>query len=553
MSRILLLLSMVLLMASAWFVYSQGILGQVFNPTAVVLRASQDIPESYRVQPSMVTVVEIPVSDLPAGAIAFPRGVAEEAVGAVLTSGRALAPIANQEVLSGGNFGRSPDVWQLRTMAAFAPGDPVETSDVEALLSDTPTTDGLRFATREEADAFVQSRAGMRAVVALEPGSVLKLDDITSGDGGLVYALETLVALSSGATLNAADVRAVTVPGTEIPRGAIAFPSRAGADIFVTASQSLALAADVPAGTVLDATMLRPGARRVLRDGLDPAAPPPATLAELLEAQVQEPFGVKMINVAANNPDLTVDPAIPLVGAAPMENDTMDLWVETGTTQGTYGTISLRRFVTGIRIQKVVDPELVLAQMQRQEAELAEEQSGATPPDTTEPAPDARGIFYWANITRAGGLAVEEAKEDGRLIFAMSSRTPVSDFLGNGVLCRDDMCTVSVNASDNLSHVREAVARFQSQEQTTMVEEVAPAPFSVLDGVSTEIETRMHAEGYTTFEDVARWEDAQLQLIEFELGISRTLVLYIREQARTIVNMPTAARQQLSIAATPTE
>lgn len=553
MSRILLLLSMVLLLASAWFVYSQGILGQIFNPTAVVLRAEQDIPESYRVQFSMIRAVEIPVADLPPGAIAFPRGADEAQIGEVLAAGRALSPIAQDGVLSGRNFGRSPEVWQLRTMAAFNPGDPVETSDIEALLSDTPDADAMSFGSREEAEGYVQSRAGMRATVVLEPGAIVKRDDVTSGDGGLVYALETLIDLASGSTLSAADVRAVTLPSTEIPRGAIAFPSRSGADIFVTASQSLALAADIPAGTILDATMLRPGATRVLRDGLDPDAPPPATLAELLEAQTQEPFGVKMINVAAANPDLTVEPSIPLVGAAPMEDDTMDLWVETGTTQGTFGTISLRRFVSGIRIQKVVDPELVLAQMQRQDLESAEEQSGATAPDETLPAPDARGIFYWANITRAGGLAVEEAKEDGRLIFAMSSRTPVSDFLGNGVLCRDDYCSVSVSASQNLASVRTVIEQFRGQEQSAVEDQIALAPFSVLDGVSMEIEGRMHAEGYTTFEDVARWEDAQLQIIEFQLGVSRTLVLYIREQARTIVNMPTAARQQLSIAATPTE
>ena len=63
----------------------------------------------------------------------------------------------------------------------------------------------------------------------------------------------------------------------------------------------------------------------------------------------------------------------------------------------------------------------------------------------------------------------------------------------------------------------------------------------------------MHAQGYITFESVAQWNDEQLQTIEFQLGVSRTLVLYIREQARTIINMPTAARQQLSIATTPTE
>jgi len=553
MSRILLVLSLVLILASAWFIYSQGLLAQLFNPTVVALRANQDIPTAYRVQPAMVRGVEVSVADLPPGTLAFPRGANEAQIAEVLAPGRALDAIAKDAFLSASNFGKGAEVWQIRALASFRAGDPMEVADLEVITSDTPTARGMTFKSRAEADQYLQSQSGLRALVALEPGAVLGMDDISAGDGGMVYALETTGPLASGATLTAADVRAISLPSTDIPRGAIAFPSRAGAEIFATAAQSVALAVDVPAGAVLDATMLRPGVGRVLRNAGDPDAPPPETLADLLDLQTQDPFSVKLINLAARGTDLDVEPAIALVGAAPMEGDTMDLWVETARTNGPYGAITLRRFVRGIEVRKVVDPELVLAAMQRQEAVASAEVSGATPPSDVQEPEDVRGIFYWANISRAGGLAIEEAKADGRLIFAMSTRTPVSDFLGNGVLCREDYCTISIAASNDLADVRAAIEQFRNQGEETEVVELPPAPFSILDGVSPEIEASMHAAGYTTFESVAQWEDAQLQVLTLELNVSRTLVLYIREQARTIVNMPTAARQQLSIAATPTE
>ena len=150
-------------------------------------------------------------------------------------------------------------------------------------------------------------------------------------------------------------------------------------------------------------------------------------------------------------------------------------------------------------------------------------------------------------------MAIEEAKDDERILFMLSARTPVSDFLGNGVLCREDVCTVSVEATGNLENVRTALANIAALEDQVAAEEAPPAPFSIMDGVSPELEAAMHDQGYLTFEDVARWEDASLQLVEFQLGISRTLALYIRQQARTIFNTPTLARQELGMATAPNQ
>ena len=379
------------------------------------------------------------------------------------------------------------------------------------------------------------------------------IDSIAGSDGGVVYVLMFSEDVDAGDTLSAVNASPQAIPSTDLDRGAVSFSSSAEATIFLTA-ENLTFSTQAAAGTMLTTTMLRQGTGRALRENIDPSTYQPETLSELLDLQTQEPFAIKMINLDVSNPAIDVEASIPLVGAAPMEGDTMDLWVETGRTSGPFAAITLRRFVTGIAVQRVVDPELVLAAMQRSEQAAGRELSGATPPSTAQEPEDQRGIFYWANITRTGGLALEEAKQEGRLIFAMSSRTPVSDFLGNGVMCRADYCTISVDASEDLKYVRAAIDRFQGDD--VMVEEgedIRPDPFSIMDGVSVELENRLHQAGYTTFEQVAGWQEAQMTGLESSLGISRMMVLYIRQQASVIANASEDARQQLSIATAPTE
>lgn len=555
MTRLLLLLSLVLVLISAWFIYSQGILTQLLNPTVMALQAQDDIQVSQRVRVNMITPIEVPVSDVPPGVLTFRRDASEDILATFLGQGRTLAPVAQGVFLDGTNFGRAPDIWHIRTLAPFQLGDPIDSSDLEVYQSEVPEPGAFTFPSRQEAQVFVDGRDALRAARPLEPSSPIGLDDVSSGEAGVIYALETVRQIPAGEALTPADVRAITVPSTEIPRGAIAFPSRSGADIFVTASQSLVMAYDVPPGTALLADMVRPGAVRSLRNDLDLETSRPETLAELVELQSQFPFEIKTINLVNGIAEIDVTGSVPLIGAPPVKGEKMDMWVETQRTTGPFATVTLRRFVKGITIEQVVDPELVLSTRAKIEEAQTQEVSGATPPRDLEQEllPDARGIFYWANVTRPGGLAIEEAKEEERIVFMLSNRTPVSDFLGNGVLCREDVCTVSMSITDNLAVVRTALADIASLEEQAEAEQVPPAPFSIMDGVSPELEAEMHSQGYLTFEDVALWEDASLQLVEFQLGISRTLALYIRQQARTIFNTPTLARQELGMASAPNQ
>lgn len=549
MSRILTLLSIVLLLASGWFVYSQGIIGQMFNPTAIVLKVDRNIAPNQRIRFNDIIIAEESLSAIPSGAITFKSNISQDEVTEFLKDGRSRDRVRKGDVLTAGNYGRASELYQIRVMAEFDAGDPIDQGMLDVFPTETPETGTLTFQSREEANLFVDSRDALRASREMEAGKTLSIDDISSSEGGAVYVLETMRTLSEGAIITSADVRASTLPSTEIPRGAISFPSRSGADIFVTASQSLSLAFDVAPGTILTAEMLRPGSTRVLRDMSQEEDP--ETFAELVALQSLAPFDVKFINLLVDFPDLEVDASVTMIGGKPIEGDTLDMWVETQATQGPFGTITLRRFVQDIEIKRVVDPELVLAERERQEEMAEEEVSGATPEAEDDTTDAAKGIYYWANVTRKGGLAIEEAKEDERMVFMLSSNTPISDFLGNGVTCREDMCTVSREVSDDMTAVRNALAIAQGQEVEQVAEEERLAPFAVLDGVSLELEEAMHEEGFRTFEDVARWEDGQIELIVFQLGITRNLAIYVRQQARTIVNMPSMARQELGITGTP--
>lgn len=550
MTRILTLLSIILLLVCGWYIYSQNILGKILNPTVIVLQLKEPKDMSESVSPTDLTLYTLNVNDLKPAMITFPKAVTEEEILSFLRGKRTREAIPVDDIISITNFGPIDQVYQVRVMGEFNTGDTIEPSMLDVFNVVNPDTGTLTFVTQEEADLFILNDGeSFVASNDIQAGRAISMSDVAGGGNG-VFVLKTARNLLAETPISPADVFAENMPGEAIPRGAISFPSQSGADIFVTASGDLALSYAVTKDSVITSDMIKVGAGRVLKDFSSEDAPLPETFQELVEFQAQAPLDVKFINLSVNFPELEVQAYVPLVGGKPVEGGKMDLWVETDRTTGPFGTIRLRRFIDGIDINRVVDPELVLAERERRVVVEETEVSGATPPvdqnDVVTSA--AKGVFYWANVTRSGGLALEEAKDDGRIAFMMSSDTPISDFLGNGVICREDLCTISNSVTNDLESVRILIAELQGETIETIAEAPPLAPFSVLDGVTIELENVMHAAGYETFEDIARWEDGQIQVIEFELSITRNLTLYIREQARTIVNMPTQARQDLGIA-----
>ena len=79
------------------------------------------------------------------------------------------------------------------------------------------------------------------------------------------------------------------------------------------------------------------------------------------------------------------------------------------------------------------------------------------------------------------------------------------------------------------------------------------APLTVMDGVSPQLEERLRANGYETFEQIAAWRDGEMPAITIKLDISNNLAVYIRQQARILAESATEAAQSLGFEEAPTE
>lgn len=555
MSRILMIVTVLLMGVSAWFIYSQGFLNAFINPTVLTLEASRAIESGQRVRTTMVAVVETPVKELPPSAISFSKTASEQDVQAFLSEGRTIVALEEGQILTGLNFGKSRSVWHLQSKQSLQAGQAIEAGVIEPFEAEIPDAQALSFSSNAEASNFLSSRPDLSAQRNITSGSSIALEDIASIDGGTVFVLETLRAVSRNESMTPADVTATSRPSDELPRASIAFSSRSAADIFVTSTNTLTASDDIPMGTILTSSLLRPGVGRSTARNLSlEELGEPETLEELLVLQENMPFEIKTINLVNNRPDSLITQSVVMVGGKPREGSKMALWVETDSTVGPLGSVRLRKFVSDITIRKTVDAEIALESRRRVQIEAEAETSGATviEPGASE-TNESRGIFYWADVSRAGGLAIEEAKEDGRIAFMLSEDTPVADFLGNGVVCREDYCTINRATSDDLKAIRDTLQEFNELSVAQSDQGNQAAPFSILEGVSVELEQAMHAAGYTTFEQVAAWRNEDISRLEFELNISNNLAMYIREQSRQIAEVPVSARQELGIAQTPNQ
>lgn len=558
MSRILIVLSIVLLIVSGYFIYSQNLLSQILNPTVLSYEANKDINEGNNLSLSNFDARRVGIGDVPSGMVTFSLNAPKEEITAVFKEKVLLRSLKKGDTLMASDFGEKQDVFQVRVLSNIEAGQEIEADDLGTVSVTNPVTGRFVFLTEEEAEAFKEEIGGKaRASRQIPLASFIGASDFSSGGGGgSLYVLQTTRSLAEETPLSPSDLESVLMSSGDVPRGVIAFPSSQAAEIFVATADNLALSTTVPEGTTVTTEMIKFGSSRVLRDFNIEDNVRPETFQELVELQSQAPLDVKFVNLSVNFPELDVQAFVPLVGAKPSEGETMDMWVEVSRTEGPFGSIHLKRFREGIEINKVVDPELVLAERERRQDVEETEVSGATPPQdpNVEITAAAKGVFYWADVTRGGGLAIEEAREDGRIVFMLSSKTPVSDFMGNGVSCRDDFCMVSNSVSEDMKLVRAAIDEINGLAPEEEAEE-GPAvdPFYILDGVTLELQEQMYASGYERFEQLAVMSSADVSAMAVDLGIPSDLATYMRLQSVEIVNMARRAQTEMGINGAPQE
>ena len=127
----------------------------------------------------------------------------------------------------------------------------------------------------------------------------------------------------------------------------------------------------------------------------------------------------------------------------------------------------------------------------------------------------------------------------------INGETGLTDFIGNGAVCKGDLCSVSRSVSDDLRVVR--LAFDPTGELINEADQPTNDPLVVLDGVDAEIEKRLIGRGYSKFLDIAMWDDSSLKVIAFNLQISENLAVYIRQQARNIMDNPERSRRDLGL------
>lgn len=504
MNRIISLVSLVLLIGGLGYAYYTGLLMQTLNPEVQVITAKQDLLEDQRIRPANLRISNMSINDVEAGMMVFPQGMSLKEIASDLNGTVAAHRIKKGSVLKADDVHKVKGAYVMRVIRKIEKGETLERSNILVTLDLGDIPDGaIVFSSEQGAlEKYIETEQ-LNASRELVEGSIVMVDDVSGGDGS-VYVLAADGTFERGDFLSLQDVQIVQRLSRDIPRGTVSFPSRDAAEIFVSTSGGISISRGLEDGEVLVVSSIARTGGSALSDGQIPT-----TLEELLEYQVKFP-----------NKTIFVDDKI-LVGSEPSEGGLVDLWVETESTEGPYGVVKLK---------KIFDDAItfrVTRELQTEEGQRVD-------------------FYHWAEIGEKAFSAIEDARREARVAFMVNDSTSITDFLGNGSVCRDEVCSVSRTVSDDMRRVR--LAFTDEGELAESAEEDTNDPLRILDGVDVEMERRMVAAGYRTFRDIASWEDAALKVIAFNLEIpSQNLAVYIRQQARNIVDNPERTRRDLGL------
>jgi hypothetical protein len=503
MSRLISLVSLVAILIGLAYSYQTGLLTDVLDPKVLVMKAESDIQPGRRISGTEIVLEKVSSASAEPGSIAFPAGISNaDAVSS-------LGDVVLTKSLAKGDFVKSADLGQvegdylMRLMRDVSSGETLDRSNVMvSLYHGAAPVGALVFKDVDEASETYLETGALKISRDIEAGEVVKIEDVSGGSGS-IYVLRAAGTFAPGSMLTIEDVDIASMMSTSIPRGAISFPTKDAAEIYVSTSGGLTAAASISFGDVFVVSSIAKTGGTALPDGSLPN-----TLNEYLDYEKKYPERTMLIDERI------------LVGSQPMVGDKVNLWVETASTTGPYGTIKVSKVLSEVPLLTVTN-NVVLDEG-----------------TTTE-------THFWSSLGRSGFQAIADARKDGRVAFMLNSQISVGDFIGNGAVCKSDKCSVSRGVSDDLRAVR--LAFTEDGELAAVDDIVTNDPFRILDGVDSDIERRMIARGYKTFRDVAGWEANAIRVIAFNLEISDNLAVYIRQQATNIINNAEKSRQDLGL------
>lgn len=533
LARILPILALVLLAALGWFLYSEGIIQRIVRPTVSVIETRRQLIEGQRIRSDFITVREISINRVAPGMITFPANISADDVERTLASQTVSRNIpAGQFVLSS-MLGKGAGVTILRVGRAVEAGDNLTVDNVGVdRLAGPPPGGAIIFDSEEAGIVYLNETFDLAASEDISENQVLTVSN-TSGAANRVFVVRAARNYSGGSRLSIDGLEADEISGRDLPAGAITFQTRGATNVFITASNRYGLSGPVDRGEIITAGVLSvPG-------GEDTQPRPgrlPETLSEL--TSYMQAFPGKAMFLDSTN----------LIGKPVDPGETVDIWVETNRTQGAFGEIRMKRLVAGVLVREARD-----------------DTRDAPQPDSGEDVPSRGGTaqdgddgdddtirFLWISTEPGMKRVYDAARRDGALSFAISDEMRMVDVLGNGSMCMSGVCQVNRNVSGDLESIASAIAVRKGSGDGSP-DAPQPDPLVLMDGVSNELQERLRANGFESFEAIAAWEDAEIPAITIKLDISNNLAVYIRQQARILAGSAEEAAESLGFDEVPAE
>lgn len=534
LARILPILALVVLCVLGYWLYSQGTLQQIIRPTVVAVETKRQLIEGQKIRKSFIEIKEIAITRVEPGMITFPEGTTVEDVERAMSAQTIARNVDKGRFLRSTMLGSSANFIVLRAKADIQEGESLSVQNMQATrLDSSPRGGSIIFDTEEEANLYINKAFDLTARKLIVAGQTLTIDD-TSGGSSNIFVVRTSRDFGRSERLSISGLEAVEINSRDVPSGAIAFKTRGAADVFIASAGKFILSEGILRGDMVVADVLSAEQADSQSDGGDL----PRTLAELTSYMKAYPDRAMFLERGT------------FIGTRPIQvGDVVDVWVEKSRSGGAFGQITLERVMSAVAVRKAEDTSVAASADNAIPAATDETVIGdgtvyVQEADVAEPS------FHWIVTDPAAAKSFSSAKASGGVAFAMNAGELVTDLIGNGASCTQDLCVVSRNASADMKDVRTAL---RTSEEGPLDEQDQPDPLTVLDGVSLQLQDRLRANKYDTFEAIALWSDEEIPAITIKLDISSNLAFYIREQARILTSTARAAAQGLGFEEAPTE
>lgn len=543
LSRLLPILSLVAAAVLAWSLWSNGTLTEIFSPTVATVEAKRDIAEGQHVRATFIKMKEIPVADVEAGMITFPKGTTAQEAEQSLATQQAGQRISRGTILTSTMMGKKSNYVVLRSTLEIEAGESITLRNVEATaLNSTPPRGVIVFDTEDEALSYVNESYDLAARNDLYSGQILTISD-TAGGAEKVFVVRASRNYKRAESLSIEGLEVTEISSRDLPRGAIAFPSANAANIFITSADRYVAATSLMRGGFITAEVISSD------NGLKalPSGDMPRTMAELAAFMTAFPDQAMIIDGSL------------MLDDDPEEKGRVDVWVEdgrTGTADGLLGEIRLKRLAHDVPIQVVYRDE-----PEQEEPAEGETKPGAAAADKGKaPAAKAEGeeaeepseMTYWVKLAPEVTREFRKSfRNTERVAFMSHSGINLVDEIGNGATCIEDRCSVNRSASQDMADVLAHLA--PPADEATGMEGAGGSALTILDTVDNELAARLQANGYDSLPAVAAISDAEVQQVALVMNIAPNRVLFIRRQAQLIVETPETVRKELGFGESPVE